>query len=369
MDGRRNAISTSIALATIIIVIIIALGGWTLYLTAPSKVTTTTVTGSGATATTTVTGPATTVTATNSYLAPTTSSASFTITGFTSLVWTAVWYAVQEGAAAQYIPNAKFEALPGAQPFTALTSGAAQMAFGDLSNLPTHGGYKLVANFGPMLSLGACLVNYSSSFTSLSQLHGGTFGISTPGAASQYITTWFLSTHEGWTVNQDYTLSAEGSVPAQYAALQAGTLDATCTGVSGTEWSLEASHVLRSVYNFTFPYQPGALFASDSFIASNPGAVAATVYAFSRAAVFWNSNETAALDIIGTHFHTTGTIAQFAYEQTVYAPDGAISLVGVQQATNLLVIGGAIPDNLTASSLISTEFVPILTSNVMPNAP
>lgn len=122
----------------IVFLLVVAAAGWSVYLTAPMKVTqvsTTSMTASGAGLTQTVNSTVTTTTNSTSavYGTPAGSNVTFTIGGtlVVPVVAASILYGESSGIFAKYIPNAKIVDLQGAAQVQALVSGTTQMGFSD----------------------------------------------------------------------------------------------------------------------------------------------------------------------------------------------------------------------------------------------
>lgn len=378
MNRPRNGISSTVSIAAIVVLIIVAAAGWAAYAAFPSSNKTTTVTqsnssGQQATVTQTVTqtlsgssGVNTTQTgeASASYLLPISSTASFTISSVATSPQTGIWNLCQSsGICKQYVPNAKFSSVAGAEAATELASGAAQMEYGDTSgvipSISKGAPIQLVANIMPVGLEWSITVAGNSSYKTLSDLHGKIFGIPTVGSAPEFLTEYILQHQLGWKLNTDYQVSPLGSQQAIQAALLAGSVQAQIQATVSIVPQL-LSGEFRSVLNFTGPYPSQSLFASTSFIKQHPDAVRAMLEAFLQSAVMWQTNETAALNIMQLDYHLSAQAARIVYGTWYYTSDGAISLTGTQQAVNFLLNANAISNNVSASSFVSKEFAPIV---------
>lgn len=364
-------------MAAIVILIIIAAAGWGAYAAYPMSKTftttagaqTVTVSGGSGSGTATVTQTVTTsapssANASQVYLPPTTSSESFTIGGFTGTSQFADWFFVQQqGIAKEYIPNAKFTSLSGAQLGQALASGTAQMGFGDPTSLlgPISKGASivLVANLIGQGVNWMFLTATNSKIHSVQDLKGAVLSVSTPGSTGAYVQGYILNEF-GMKAGQDYTITPTGSLPGQLAAVESGSAAATIAPIQ-TAYPFVSNGTLRSFYNFTLPYPALALFSTSSFIQQHPDAVRATIEAFLKADSIWDSNSTAAIGLLETQYHLNPAAAQFGYYTTYFSTDGYISLSLTQGAANVLYQQGGLSQNISASSFVSREFVPITT--------
>ena len=360
---RTRGISSTLALSVIVVVVIIAAAGWAAYAAYPmSKTVTSTVTQTNTSSGATGTQSAST-TATQTFLQPTNSDASFTVAGFTQSVQFSDWFVgLQSGIFKQYVPNAKFVSLAGAQIPQALASGQAQMSIDDPTALIPAIATGLPATFVASLTVSispwVIVVAGNSTIQSLQQLHGQNFGVTTVGSTLNYLTQYELSKQLGWKLNTDYKVVGLGSVPSIYAALETGSIQATLQSVA-TVYNQLASGTFRSVYNFSLPYPAVGLVATNSFIEQHPDAVLATVEAFLAAGAMWNTNGTLATSVLESQFKLSPEGAAYAYGKTLFSSDGFISVSGFQAAVDLLKNGGALNATVSVPNIISSKFVPI----------
>lgn len=371
--SKKSAISTTYFAVVIIVLIVIAGAGWGLYATASGATTTTTQTQ---TITQTQTGSQTgaqtvtqtvTETATQTsgqatvYGQPAVSSVPFTITTFAGTPVFADYYTVQDPAiAGEYIPGATFTPFSNAGQITqALAADQVQMAVLDptavIPAIIAGAPIQLVASTNQMPMQWTVVVEANSSYHSLADLHGGTFAASSLTTTTAYLTEYLLYQKFGWHLNTDYSMAGVGSLAAELAALSSGSISALLQDAPVT-YSGMVSHQLRSVYNFTGLYPSDDIFANSAFVQQHPDAVRATVYAFLQANRLWNSNETASVAFIANNFGETTAHAQFDYGILKFSVDGAVSITGVQQAINLLYFAGAINQNISSTSFISSDF-------------
>lgn len=377
-NSARRGISSTVTIAVIVVLLILAASGWAVYFAAPTtatqvstttatQISTTTVTGGGAGSAQTVT--TTVTTAGSSFLSvygtPVTSNTTFTMGGTLVIpaIAASILYGKSSGIFSKYIPNAKIVGLQGAAQAQALVSGTVQMGFSDPNTFipaaATGAPIQMVASIQLVPTVQSILVATNSKYVTAQDLEGGGIGILSTGSVSQFFTEYGLDQCCNFTANKNYTLTATGSTQASLAAVQTGSLQ-------GTQLNLLAAYpylvngTFKSVYNFSFPYPSTTLWATTSFIQQHPDAVRAAIYAVIQAGLAFNENKTGALSVLETNFHYSLPEANFAENQLYFSPDGAISLSGTQFAVNLLYTYGGIKSNLSASNFISTQFVPIL---------
>lgn len=369
--STRPAISTTYFAVGIIVLIIIAAVGWALYATASGTTTTqtqtVTQTQTGAqTVTQTVTQTTTqTLGAQTGLSAPATSTDQFTISTFAAAAVFANFYFVQEqGLAKQYIPDATFLSFSNAgQMVQALSGGQIQILEADpTAVIPAIANGANIEIVGCTISLPTSwqvIVKNDSSYQTLADLHGGTFAASSLTTTTAYLTEYLLSQQFGWQLNKDFSMAGVGSLSSEYASLMSGSINALLQSPLST-YSAVSSGQARSIYNFTTSYPAACLFATPTFVQQHPDAVKATLYTFLQGGLVWNTNPTAAYQTLQKNYGLDATGAAFDYSQLPYSSDGYITLTGLQSAINLLVFGGAMSQNITASSIVSTQFVPVI---------
>lgn len=375
MNYSRRGLSTTASMAVIIVVLIIAIAGWASYFVVPMKTTvTSTVAAQTVTSTKTVnvgsSGGSNTVTQTSTqsasgattYLSPTSSSVSFTIVGSTQTPDAAQWYIAKDlGFFANLIPGATEQSVTGAQTVAALTSGAAQMAYGESGSFipamaqgaPIQFVANPIENNVPI----AVFVNANSSYKTLSDLKGATMGSTSVGSANYHWTEYVFS-QLGWTVGNQYQITALGHVAAELAALQTGSVQAIVTGESNG-LACEQAGQCRALEVIQLPYPYQSLVATTSFIQNHPDAVKAAVEAFLMASAVWNANVTYATSLLTTQYNLNAEQIQLELQDVHYSLDGSMSISGYTQAVNFLLTTGSLTQNITIANYMNNQFVPI----------
>lgn len=375
MNFRSNkAMSSTAAMAVIIIVVIIAAAGWTAYVGFPrmqttTTVSTTTVGGSGSVSTVTASGSTVTSTATVTsnpiYLQPTTCTTNFNVGVFVSPPQSRVYDVLtQYNIGKEYAPTATFESFSaGGDPATAMVGGTAQMGYqGDPVFVPDiikGAGIKVVSDVSSHELLWQIFTKPNGPYTTLSSLHGQTFAVSSIGSAGYYYLLYALNKTMGWKVNTDYKVSALGSNPAQFAAIEQGTVAASVNSYLTDLPFLQNSSIV-SLYDFLAPGPNNGVWATTSFIQQHPECVQAVVNAFAAAALLWDTNSTVGISILEQDAHMTPSVAQIAYGSFSFSTSGAMSVSSHQAAVNFLYETGEITQNISATSYIQPGFAPII---------
>lgn len=379
MNFRRNtAMSTTVSMAVIIVVIIIAAAGWGAYAGFPrmqttTATTTTTIGGSGSVSTVTASGTTVTTTATVTnnassnpvYLQPATCTTNFNVAVFVSPPQTRVFdLLTQYNIGKEYAPTATFQSFAaGGDIATAMVGGTAQMGYqGDPVFVPDiikGAGIKLVSDVSSHELLWQIFTQPNGPFTTLASLHGQTIAVSKIGSAGYYYLIYALNKTMGWQINTDYKVSALGSNPAQFAAVEQGTVAASVNSYLTDLPFLQNSSIV-SLYDFTAPGPNNGVWANTPFIQQHPECVQAVVNAFAAAALLWDQNSTIAISILENDAHMTPQVAQIAYGAFTFSSSGAMSITSHQKAVNFLYGVGQIPNNISATTYIQPGFAPII---------
>jgi len=125
------------------------------------------------------------------------------------------------------------------------------------------------------------------------------------------------------------------------------------------------STLLRIIYNFTtdnFAAWPNwVIFTTPSFLQSNPNAVTAAVDGLLAVYPLYVANPNATINIFLNNFPTLPLIgAEADYKYSMPSQTGAMSLSGFNSMLSCLYQFAIIPENLTATAVLTPGYAPIV---------
>lgn len=244
----------------------------------------------------------------------------------------------------------------------ALTHGTVNAGIGLtdglISAIAKGADFQLIATFVDSPMKWMVLVDASSSFTSIDQLRGKTFGITRPGSGS-HINTILFAHKNGWSIadDKDITIRAQGTLESVIQGIQNHETDAFV-------WepflirSLVKQGKLRIVDEIIPPWSCFMVAARKQYIVSNEESLKRLLSALQDAAKEFYRDKNRTMDLVAKEYNLSKEDASTWFEFVKYSQDGKILKKDIETIISLLVDVTVIPKDIHPSSVIAEGFAP-----------
>lgn len=206
----------------------------------------------------------------------------------------------------------------------------------------------------------ALVVRADGPIKSTADLKGKTIGVTTVGS----LTDWFarqINYREGWKDSDQAKIAALGSADGTRSALIAGNIDALVGSLEGG-YTLEAENrakVLLSFGTFVKPFITHAIYATNTLIARNPGAVRRFLKAWYESVAFAKSHKADTVRVVRPLLNAPDPVIEKIYdvEMPMFPTDGHYDAKALKVVVQSLVDTGQMDASTDVSSLITEQFL------------
>lgn len=207
-------------------------------------------------------------------------------------------------------------------------------------------------------------VNQAGPIHSVADLKGKTVSVSTPGSLTEWMIHQ-LSRQQGWGTNGITTLPL-GSDAAQISALKTHQIDGTIADVA-TAYKLEEEGSARIVVRFgslVKDFHLHIIYASNAFIARDPGAIRSFLAGWFEAIAFMKANKMRTIEIVSPVMGVSPAIASKTYDEVmpIFNTTGRFNPKALEVLRQSYVDMGILPVAPEMSKLVTEKFLPNCTA-------